>query len=145
METKMFPVTPEEIPRQAGTEIGRAPAFDHQHSRFLTVDGALEERTGRAAVAQWIDLMLRQQIGKVPIYRTEGETRIGVDRGMLGGKLPTGLITAELERNVRETLSFCPAIRAVEGFTVARRGKACHVSFTARLYDESTLEVEQDV
>ncbi len=141
----MFPLIPDSIPRQTGDSIGRVPAFDSTSNRFLLVDGALVERTGREAVQQWFDLMLRQQIDRVPIYRTNGETKLGVDREMLGSRLPSGLITAEIERNVRETASFCPAVRAVRDFTVTRRGRACHVEFTAELYTNETLEVSADV
>lgn len=141
----MFPLIPDNIPRQTGDSIGRVPAFDSTSNRFLLLDGALVERMGREAVQQWFDLMLRQQIDRVPIYRTDGETKLGIDREMLGSKLPSGLITAEIERNVRETASFCPAVRAVRDFTVTRRGRACHVEFTAELYTNETLEVSADV
>lgn len=141
----MFPSIPETIPRQTGDSIGRVPAFDSASNRFLLLDGALVERTGREAVQQWFDLMLRQQIDRVPIYRTDGEVKLGIDRDMIGSKLPDGLISAEIERNVRETASFCPAVRAVRDFTVIRRGRACHVEFTAELYTNETLEVSADV
>ena len=107
---------------------------------------ALMERTGREAVRQWFDLMLRQQPDRVPIYRTEaGAAGIGVDRQMIGSKLPSGLIAAEIERNVRETASYCPAVRAVRDFEVTRQGRRCHVAFTAVLYDAETVEVSADV
>ena len=98
----MFPTIPTGAPPQAGDKIGRVPAFDSETNRFLLLDGALVERTGREAVQQWFDLMLRQRIDRVPIYRMSGETKLGVDRDMLGSRLPSGLITAEIERNVRE-------------------------------------------
>lgn len=142
---EMFPLIPDTVPRQTGDSIGRVPAFDSTSNRFLLLDGALVERTGREAVQQWFDLMLRQRIDKVPIYRTDDETKLGIDREMLGSGLPSGLITAEIERNVRETASFCPAVRAVRDFSVTRRGRACHVEFTAELYTNETLEVSADV
>lgn len=142
---EMFPLIPDTVPRQTRDSIGRVPAFDSTSNRFLLLDGALVERTGREAVQQWFDLMLRQRIDKVPIYRTDGETKLGIDREMLGSRLPSGLITAEIERNVRETASFCPAVRAVRDFSVTRRGRACHVEFTAELYTNETLEVSADV
>ena len=142
---EMFPTVPGRIPAQAVEEIGRVPAFDSETSRFLLVDGALVERTGREAVRQWFDLMLRQRIDRVPIYRMSGETKLGVDRDMLGSRLPSGLITAEIERNVRETASYCPAVRAIRDFEVTRQGRRCHVAFTAVLYDAETVEVSADV
>lgn len=143
--TDMFPPIPTGAPPQAGDKIGRVPAFDSETNRFLLLDGALVERTGREAVQQWFDLMLRQRIDRVPIYRMSGETKLGVDRDMLGSRLPSGLITAEIERNVRETASFCPAVRAVRDFSVTQRGRSCHVEFTAELYTDETLEVQMDV
>ena len=142
----LFPQIPSEIPAQAGDSIGRVPAFDSRSRRFLLVDGALRERSGREAVQQWFDLMLRQQPGRVPIYATEeGAPGLGIDREMLGSKLPSGLITAEIERNVRETASNCPAVRAIRDLTVKRKGRSCHVEFTAELYTNETLEVSTDV
>ena len=141
----MFPDIPTDAPAQTAESIGRVPAFDSASERFLLLDGALVERSGRAAVQQWFDLMLRQQIDRVPIYTTDGETKLGIDRSLLGQHLPNGLAAAEIERNVRETASFCPAVRTIRDLTVTRRGRACHVEFTAVLYDGETVEVTTDV
>ena len=141
----MFPDIPTDVPAQTAESIGRVPAFDSASERFLLLDGALVERRGRAAVQQWFDLMLRQQIDRVPIYTTDGETKLGIDRSLLGQHLPNGLAAAEIERNVRETASFCPAVRTIRDLTVTRRGRACHVEFTAVLYDGETVEVTTDV
>lgn len=141
----IFPTVPDTVPAQASREIGRAPAFDSGDNLFLMRDGAVVERSGLEAVKQWIDLMLRQQVDRVPIYRTGTDTRIGIDRDMIGSHLPSGLVSAEIERNVRETMGYCPAIRSVQDFKVTRRGRACRVEFTAVLYDGTTVEVSQDV
>lgn len=141
----LFPTVPDTIPAQASSEIGRAPAFDNGRNLFLMRDGAVVERSGLEAVKQWISLMLCQQIDRVPIYRTGTDTPIGIDREILGSRLPSGLASAEIERNVRETMSYCPAIRAVQDIKVSRRGRACRVEFTAVLYDGNTVEVNQDV
>lgn len=141
----MFPDIPTNVPAQTADSIGRVPAFDSTTERFLLRDGALVERTGRAAVRQWFDLMLRQQIDRVPIYTTDNEVKLGVDRSLLGQHLPNGLATAEIERNVRETASYCPAVRTIRDLTVSRRGRACHVEFTAVLHDDETVEVSADV
>lgn len=141
----MFPDIPTDIPAQTAERIGRVPAFDSAAERFLLRDGALVERSGRAAVQQWFDLMLRQQIDQVPIYTTDGETKLGIDRSLLGQRVPTGLASAEIERNVRETASFCPAVRAIRDLTVTRLGRACRVEFTAVLHSGETVEVITDV
>ena len=141
----IFPTVPEYIPAQASTDIGRVPAFDGEANRFLLLDGALAERSGREAVQQWFDLALRQQPGRVPIYRSESSRQYGISRAILGEKLPSGYAVAELERSVRETASFCPAVREIQDFSATRRGRTCQVSFTAVLYTEETLEVSVDV
>lgn len=145
MEYTMFPAIPSTVPAQAAEDIGRVPAFDPDSSTFLIKDGALVERRGREAVRQWIDLMLRQQIDRVPIYRTDREVKIGIDHQMIGSKLPTGLQNAEVERQIRETMSYCPAIRTVQDFSVSRRGRSCRIAFTAVLYTGETLEVTANV
>ena len=141
----MFPTISDTIPVQADTDIGRVPAFDTKTNTFLLVDGKLVERTGREAVQQWFDLALRQQPGRVPIYRTNGAKQYGIDRSVLGSKLPTGYAAAELERSVRETASFCPAVRSIQDFSISRSGRACRVEFTAVLYTDETVEVSVDV
>lgn len=141
----LFPVIPGDIPVQAATSIGRVPAFDSGASSFLLRDGALVERSGTEAVKQWFALALRQQPDRVPIYQMEGQRRFGIDRKLISGKLPDGLVTAELERNVRETASFCPAVREIRNLTVTRQHRACHIEFTAVLYDDTSVEVMTDV
>ena len=46
----MFPDIPTNVPAQTAESIGRVPAFDTAAERFLLKDGALVERSGRAAV-----------------------------------------------------------------------------------------------
>lgn len=137
----MFPILSESIPAQAADTIGSVPAFDTKNNRFVLVDGALVEHSGREAVQQWFDLALRQQPDRIPIYQTNGERRYGVSRDVLGSKFPTGLILAELERNVRDTASFCPAVRSIQNFSAVRSGRGCLVSFTAVLHTDETVEV----
>lgn len=141
----MFPTISDVIPAQAAVDVGRVPAFDAGENQFLLVDGKLAERTGREAVQQWFDLALRQQPGRVPIYRTAGSKQYGIDRSVLGSKLPGGYAEAELERSVRETAGFCPAVRSIQDFSISRRGRACRVEFTAVLHTGETVEVNADV
>ena len=48
---------------------------------------------------------------------------------------------AEIERNVRKTAAFCPAVRTVDGFAFTRLRRGLQVAFTARLHTEETVEV----
>ena len=46
---------------------------------------------------------------------------------------------------MRETASFCPAVREIQDFQVSRQGRACQVEFTAVLRTGETVEVRTDV
>lgn len=145
MADPIFPVIPTDIPAQAAETIGRVPAFVwNQNGRggaFQLVDGALVERMGREAVKQWFELMLRQKPGAIPIYRTDSSSQPGVDRTMLDRRMPEGWVQAEIERQVRETAAFCPAVRAVDSFVFTRLRRGLQVEFTAYLHTDETVEV----
>ena len=146
MADAIFPVIPTDIPAQAAETVGRSPAFafDSTSSRrgaFQLVDGALVERTGKETVRQWFELMLRQKPGAIPVYRTDSSSQPGVDRTMLDRRMPDGWVQAEIERQVRETAAFCPAVRAVDSFVFTRLRRGLQVEFTAYLHTDETVEV----
>lgn len=145
MADPIFPVIPTDIPAQAAETIGRVPAFvwneNGRGGAFQLVDGALVERMGREAVRQWFELMLRQKPGAIPIYRTDSSSQPGVDRTMLDRRMPEGWVQAEIERQVRETAAFCPAVRAVDSFVFTRLRRGLQVEFTAYLQTDETVEV----
>ena len=137
MADPIFPVIPTDIPAQAAETVGRAPAFVwNENGR-----GGAVERTGREAVRQWFELMLRQKPGAIPIYRTDSSSQPGVDRTMLDRRMPEGWVQAEIERQVRETAAFCPAVRAVDSFVFTRLRRGLQVEFTAYLHTDETVEV----
>ena len=90
----VFPVIPEELPAQVAESIGRSPEFvfheDGRSGRFQLIDGALVERQGIEAVPQWLELMLRQKPGAIPIYRTSGTTQPGVEAVSLDRRVLSG-------------------------------------------------------
>lgn len=125
--------------------IGRAPAFnfagDERNGQFLLEDGGLVERKTVEAVKQWFALMLRQQPDNIPIYKTDGNSKIGIDRSILRRDFPEGIVRAEIERQVRETASFCPAVRSLDSFQFERLRRGLKVSFTVRLHTNEATEV----
>ena len=141
----IFQELPQDIPAQAAETVGRVPAFDADRGRFLLRDGALLERGGGEAVKQWFELALRQQIDRIPIYRTQGAKKYGVPRDLIGGKLPQGLAAAEMERGVRETASYNPAVREIRELRLSRERRTCVVEFTAVLHTGESVEVSVDV
>ena len=131
---EVFPVIPEELPATNADSIGRSPAFvfqdDGRAGRFQLVDGALVERQSVEAVKQWLELMLRQKPGRVPIYCVDGVVQPGVEQTSTDRRAPEGWIYAEIERNIRDTASFCPAIRTVDNFEFTRVRRGVEVRFT---------------
>lgn len=145
MATAIFPAIPNDIPAQAADTVRRSLVFDYDKAAFRVVDGALAECSGRDAVRGWIALMLRQKPGKVPIYRTGGSAQPGVDRSLIGLRIPDGFAQAEVERSIRETLAFCPAIREVDRFVFTRERRGLTVTFAVSLHSGESLEVSEFV
>ena len=146
MAEQMFPVIPAGIPAQAGEQIGCAPAFafydpSSRAGEFELVDGAPRVRVGVAAVRGWFELTLRQTPDAIPVYRTDGTAKIGIDRTLLRRGLPEGFVYAEVERQIRDTASFCPAVRTVDTFRFTRLRRGLQVEFTARLHTGESTEV----
>ncbi len=141
----VFPVISEELPTQVAESIGRSPAFvfhsDGRSGSFQLIDGALVERHGIEAVKQWLELMLRQKPGAIPIYRTSGTTQPGIAAVSFDRRVPEGFVYAEIERNVRETVKFCPAIRLVSDFAFTRVNRGVQVAFTVTLHTGESEEV----
>ena len=144
MADAKFSFSPTELQGIPAAEVGRVPAFDFDKrgcGAFRLVDGAPQERSGVEAVKQWFALMLRQPPGAIPVYRTDASTALGVDRTLLQTRAPLGFITAEIERQVRETAAFNPAVRAVDSFTFTRLRRGLQVEFTAHLRTGEDTEV----
>ena len=142
---EVFPVIPEELPATNADSIGRSPTFvfqdDGRAGRFQLVDGALVERQGVEAVKQWLELMLRQKLGRVPIYCVDGAVQPGVEQTSTDRRAPEGWIYAEIERNIRDTASFCPAIRTVDNFEFTRVRRGVEVRFTVHTRTGESGEV----
>ena len=144
MADALFSFSPAGVQGIAAAEVGRVPAFDFDErgrGAFRLVDGALVERMGVEAVKQWFDLMLRQLPDAIPVYRTDASTALGVDRTLLQTRAPLGFITAEIERQVRETAAFNPAVRAVDSFVFTRLRRGLQVEFRALLRTGEQTEV----
>ena len=144
MSDAKFSFSPTELQGIPAAEVGRVPAFDFDErgrGAFRLVDGALQERSGVEAVKQWFALMLRQPPDAIPVYRTDASTALGVDCTLLQTRAPLGFITAEIERQVRETAAFNPAVRAVDSFVFTRLRRGLQVEFRALLRTGEQTEV----
>lgn len=140
---EVFPVIPSGIPAQTAADIGRAPDFCFDETgrsgAFHLVDGAVQEVSGAAAVRRWLELMLRQKPGAVPIYRTDGETQPGVEAASLdrrapeGGRLPrSSRISAIRRRSARQSARWTAS--ALRGCGTAWRCGLRRISTRTKLW-----------
>ena len=118
---------------------GRVPADGANLA--LRAANALREATGVQKGARlWLGKRIPVAAGMGGGSADAAAVLVGLNR--LWG---CGLSEAELERSVRETASFCPAVRSIQDVSISRRGRACRVEFTAVLHTGETVEVSQDV
>jgi len=125
-----------EIKETAVREIGR--------TMRITDEGLSEEIVnGKAAVKQWLDLMLRQRPGLVDVYNFD-DASVGVDR-LAVNNLPKAVMLAEIQRGIVETAKLCPCITSVDGFSFNRGRRSLYFEFTVHLYSGEEVTMSYDV
>lgn len=105
-------------------------------------NGQLTEQliTGIESVKQWIRCALMNRKYTVPIYNFS-DSYFGIDPiGMYEKHYPVYI--AELEADIRTTLSSHPSIKNLSSFRFDRSGKSLTVSFNVYLNSESTDSFE---
>lgn len=145
----MFPVT-EQISiteKTLNTEIDRnfykIPKYDFENCKTVLKNGQIVYIEGYEAVRQWIEKFCRIFTNKVEVYKN---TEFGTNANELFGKkyLNNGYEEAEYERQLKEGLILCPAIRQIENFNMTKKGNILDVEFWAVLYDNTNVKVELD-
>ena len=142
----MFPIENNGVSGSGGSQkkvskLGRTLAFDTETGRFVIQKGEPADRENDAAkVRQWLELVLRLNPGRYPIY----PDNLGVDKaGLLGlRQVSQGFVDSELRREIRESCALCPLIQAVEHFDFRREGSRLEISFTVSLNNGESEEVE---
>ncbi len=107
------------------------------------VDGTVKIIHDIEAIKQWIVLFIKTPRGKYRIY--EG-TYFGTSiRKLFGRKrLNNGYEESQVEREIKEGLPLCPAIRRVSGFNMKKEGKNLLVYVQAELHDGTLVNVTVD-
>lgn len=125
-----------EIKETAVREIGR--------TMRITDEGLTEEIVnGEDAVRQWLDLMLRQRPGLVPVYDFD-DASVGVDR-LAVNNLPKAVMLAEMQRGIVETAKLCPCITSVDGFSFNRGRRSLYFEFTVHIYNGDEVTMSYDI
>lgn len=140
----MFPVDETEFEIEVETEeelatVGRSFAFDYETKTFGVVDGLVKQPTDIEAIKQWVELLIRTQPGKYPVY---GET-FGVSTDELIGykSVPIGFIYSELKREIQDGLALNPSIDGMGNYSATRDNGMLTINFTVFLKDGATTEV----
>lgn len=125
-----------EIKETAVREIGR--------TMRITDEGLTEEIVNdEDAVRQWLDLMLRQRPGLVPVYDFD-DASVGVDR-LAVNNLPKAVMLAEIQRGIVETAKLCPCITSVDGFSFNRGRRSLYFEFTVHIYNGDEVTMSYDI
>ena len=148
----MFPtiandVTPAEQqvkkPILTSTRLSAVLSYSWDKKELMLVDGTPKLIYDIEAVKQWIILFLKTPKGK---YRIYDGTPFGTSLYKLLGRkrLNNGYEESEVEREIKEGLVLCPAIRRVSGFNIKKDNKALVIYVQAELYDGSLVDVTVD-
>lgn len=125
-------------------DIKETPVREIGRTMKITDEGLSEEIVnGKAAVKQWLDLMLRQRPGLVAVYDYD-DASVGVDR-LAVNNLPKAVMLAEIQRGIVETAKLCPCITSIDGFSFNRSRRTLYFEFTVHLYDGEEVTMSYDV
>lgn len=143
----MFPKTNEikELEEKLNTEIDRnfykIPKYDFVNCKTVLKNGQIIYIESYDAVKQWIEKFCRIFTNKVEVYKNTG---FGTNANELFGKkyLANGYEESEFERQLKEGLLLCPAIKQILNFNMTKVDTVLNVDFLAVCYDDTNVKVE---
>ena len=124
-------------------DISNTPLYDWTKKSFTLYNGAPQMISKLEAIRQWIIVFLRTPKGVYEIY---GNYSFGTSvRKLFGRKrLNNGYEESELEREIREGLPLCPAIKRVTSFNLSKDGGDLIIDLAVELYDGTLITVEEE-
>lgn len=131
----MFPditVNIEEITTPSNDKLGKVFLFDFKTGRHVIRDGKPVECTELQAVKQWVELLLKTQLDKYPIYE---DSYFGLSTNdIIGVKSnPLVMVQAILEEEIKEKCKNHVLIRAITNFSVERTNNGVTIGFNVVL------------
>jgi len=143
----MFPKTDEisEIQEQLNKETDRnfykIPKYDFKNCKTVLENGQITYVEGYEAVKQWIEKFCRIFTNRVEVYKNTG---FGTNANELFEKkyLNNGYEESEFERQLKEGLPLCPAIKEINDFNMTKKDTVLEAEFTAVMYDGTNVKVE---
>ncbi len=122
--------------------LGKSYLFDYEKGEHIIVDGRLVECSSDETVIQWIEKVLRTELGKYKVYTTDETIDFGISIYQYIGlkKLPAGYLFSELKREITEQLLQHRFIKSVEDYTNVREKRGVHINFTCVLVNGNKLQ-----
>lgn len=117
-------------------------AVDWDGGRFALKNGRFYTVTGTEALKIWVGRALRLESER--FRYTAWSWDYGNELAdLLGGCVDRGVLESLLRRQIRETLTVSPYIRAVDGFSFSQKGSRMEVRFTVHsVYEDFKQEME---
>lgn len=117
-------------------------AVDWDEGRFALKNGRFYTVTGTEALKIWVGRALRLESER--FRYTAWSWDYGNELAdLLGGCVDRGVLESLLRRQIRETLTVSPYIRAVDGFSFSQKGSRMEVRFTVHsVYEDFKQEME---
>lgn len=122
-------------------QIKRSFKFNFKTGQHVMENGTPVEITGRDAVAQWLELLVRTRLDKYEVYRDTGFGHTA-EKYLGFRELPRGFIESEFKREIEEASKLNPAIASVSNFSAVRTTRGLDVYFTAHLKNGDSVEVD---
>ena len=143
----MFPVTEEieavqqELEKETDRNFYKIPKYDFENCKTVLENGQIVYVEGYEAVKQWIEKFCRIFTNKVEVYKNTG---FGTNANELFGNkyLSNGYEESEFERQIKEGMTLCPAIRQILNFNMSKIDTVLDVEFLAVMYDGTNVKVE---
>lgn len=123
------------------TEVKYTPKFDFYKKTTVIKDGSPLTCDKIGAIKQWIILFI---LTPKNIYHVYNGTWFGTSlRKFIGEKklINIGYVEAELEREFKEGLTLCPAIKQLTDFELNKNGQSLELSVQVELYDKTLVDV----
>lgn len=123
------------------TDIKYTPKFDYMKNIIEIKDGSPLTVEQIEAVKQWIILFV---LTPKDIYSIYKGTKFGTSLRKLKGEkklINNGYVEAELERELKEGLPLCPAIKQLTDFDLNKNGRYLELFIQVELYNGSLIDV----
>lgn len=131
----------EETQKEVSTEVLLTSKFNYTEHQTPLKDGSPIQINNIDAIKQWIILFI---LTPKDIYQIYEGTGFGTSLYKMRGQkklFSSGYADAEIERELREGLPLCPAIKQLTGFELNKEGKNLIINVQVQLYDETLIDV----